>query len=62
MSHNREGPSSAALFLLGFCNTSLGTAFSTFLCAGARLVQQVVCVAFTPLLRLGSCLAAMKST
>ena len=63
VSHNRGGPSSAALFSLWFCNTSFGAAFPTFLCAGARVVQQVVCIAFTPLLRaLGSCLAAMKST
>ena len=59
----RGGPLSAALFSLWFCNTSFGAAFPTFLCAGARLVQQVVCIAFTPLLRaLGSCLAAMKLT
>ena len=63
VSHNRGGPSSAALFSLWFCNTSFGAACPTFLCAGARVVQQVVCIAFTPLLRaLGSCLAAMKST
>ena len=59
----REGPLSVALFSLWFCNTSFGAAFPTFLCAGARVVQQVVCIAFIPLLRaLGSCLAAMKST